>query len=52
MDLNSLAIILSYFKDILDHAWSLQNYEDYFVEGLRQELCALESRKMHTKSDK
>ena len=44
--------ILPYFKDILEDAWSLQNYGDYFVEGLRQELCALESSKMHTKIDK
>ena len=29
--------ILPYFKDILENAWSLQNYGDYFVEGLRQE---------------
>ena len=43
--------ILPYFKDILENAWSLQNYRDYFVEGLRQELCALESRKVYTKSD-
>ena len=44
--------ILPYFKDILENAWSLQNYGDYFVDDLRQELCALESRKMHTKSEK
>ena len=44
--------ILPYFKDILENAWSLQNYGDYFVEGLRQELCALDCRKMHTKIDK
>ena len=34
--------ILPYFKDILENARSLQNYGDYFVEVLRQELCALE----------
>ena len=44
--------ILPYFKDKLENAWSLQNYGDYFVEGLRQELCALDCRKMHTKIDK
>ena len=37
--------ILPYFKDILENVWSLQNYGDYFEEGLRQELCALECRK-------
>ena len=44
--------ILPYFKDILKNAWLLQSYGDYFVEGLRQELGALECRKMHTKIDK
>ena len=44
--------IVPYFKDILESAWSLQNYGDYFVEGLRQELCAIECRKMHTEIDK
>ena len=43
----------SHFEPRADfNAWPLQNYGDYFIEGLRQELCALESRKMHTRSDK
>ena len=37
--------ILPYFKGILENAWSLQNFGDYIVEGLRQELCALNAEK-------
>ena len=30
----------------------LHNYGDYFVDGLRKELCARECRNMHTKCER
>ena len=34
------------------NALLLQNYEYYFVDGLKKELCALECRNMHPKCEK
>ena len=39
---------LPYFGEIPVNALELQNYRDYFIDGLgRKELCALECIKMH-----
>ena len=40
---------LPYFWKILMNILELQNLRDYFVDGLRKELCALECRKMHAR---
>ena len=33
------------------NALSLQSYREYFVDGLKKELCALECINMHTKCE-
>ena len=33
--------LLSYFEKILVNAFSLQNYGDLFLDGLKKKLCAL-----------
>ena len=43
--------ILPYFKEVLVYALLLQNCGDFLFNILRNELCALKFRKMHTKSE-
>lgn len=38
--------ILPNFGKVLENNWSLQNYEGFLVDGLENELCALETRKL------
>ena len=44
--------ILPYFEEVLVNALLLQNYGDFWINVMRNELCALKFRKMHTKSEK
>ena len=48
----SMNRILLNLKEILINAWPLQNYGNLFADGLSNELCALECRKLLAKCEK